>query len=384
MRIGMLTDAYKPHISGVTNWIVLNKTYLESLGHEVHVFTFGGTHYTDTETNIHRAPGIPLTQSGFHLGLGYPRQMRKVLRTMDIVHVHHPFVSGSVALSLCKPRGIPIICTNHTRYDLYARVYLPILPPELSDALLSAYLPAFYRACDRVIAPSEGMRKVMVNMGIHSPIQVIPNGVDIAPFQRVSAPFDRSQWGFSDQDVILAFVGRVGKEKNTRFLMEAFAQTVQCAPQAALVMIGAGPELETLTDWVYDRGLGKRIHFTGFTPYDQIPRYLAAADAFVTASVTEVHPLTLIEALAVGLPLVGIESPGVSDIIEDGLTGLISPHDLTAFAHTIEQIVTDTALRQKLAAKARAAAQTYTIERTARQMLAEYQRLAAANPKAAA
>ncbi len=80
---------------------------------------------------------------------------------MDITHVHHPFVSGSLAMRYCVPRNIPIVFTNHTRYDLLTQAYIPILPETIGDAALKAYLSPFYRACDLVIVPSPSMRQVL-------------------------------------------------------------------------------------------------------------------------------------------------------------------------------------------------------------------------------
>ena len=143
MRIGMMVDVYKPHISGITNYISLNKEYLEKRGHEVFVFTFSEEAYQDDESNIIRSPGLPLLDTGYFISLRYNQEARKLLLTMDVAHVHHPFLSGSLALLYCQPKNIPIVFTNHTRYDLYSRVYLPPMADVVGLAALKAYLPAF-------------------------------------------------------------------------------------------------------------------------------------------------------------------------------------------------------------------------------------------------
>ena len=84
MRIGMFTDVYKPHVSGITNYISLNKKHLEKLGHEVFVFTFGDEDYQDDEPNVLRSPGMPLLETGYYLSLHYSREARQVMRTLDI------------------------------------------------------------------------------------------------------------------------------------------------------------------------------------------------------------------------------------------------------------------------------------------------------------
>jgi len=376
MRIAMMADGYKPHISGITNYISLNKQYLEGAGHEVFVFTFGDEEYQDDEPNIIRSPGMPLRKTGYYINVNYSKQARKLLYSMDIAHIHHPFMTGTMALRYCQPRGIPMIFTNHTRYDLYAQSYFPGVPEALGDAALQAFLPSFCRACDLVIAPSPGMRDVMYKFGVEDPVEVVPNGVDLKPFRNVAQPILRSDIGFSDGDVILIYVGRLGPEKNMPFLLRSFAGTAQAYDNVRLVLIGSGPEEDNLKDRVRHMGMEHKIKFIGSVDYDQIPRYLAMADAFVTASVTEVHPLSVIEAMAAGLPVLGIESPGVGDTVKDGDTGLvIREEDLASFTAKMVRLVVDRDGRIKMGEQALKAADQYAIERTTEMMLERYEQV---------
>src|SRR5262245_45679406 len=113
MRIGMMTDVYKPYVSGVISYIDLNKRALEELGHEVYIFTFGDPDEQD-DARVIRSPGLALADTGFHISLMYKAAAKKFLRTMDVVHVHHPFLSGRLALRYCRRKQIPVIFTNHT------------------------------------------------------------------------------------------------------------------------------------------------------------------------------------------------------------------------------------------------------------------------------
>jgi 1,2-diacylglycerol 3-alpha-glucosyltransferase len=371
----MMVDAYKPYISGVTNFIALNKRQLEKLGHEVFVFTFGRNRAPDDEDNVIRSAGIPLGKTGFYLGTGYSRPARQLLQTMDIFHVHHPFLSGRLALRYSRARGIPVLFTNHTRYDLYARVYIRIIPESMMDLFLRLYLPRFYRACDLVVAPSEGARQFMLSLGKGYAVEVVPNGVDLTPFYNVSTPMHRAALGFSPEDVVLAYVGRLGEEKNVAFLLDVFERVARTCEHARLLLVGEGPLRGPLTTVAARKGLGDRVIFTGFIPYAQVPRYMTSADVFVTASVTEVHPLTVIEAMAAGLPVLGIDSPGVGDTVQDGVTGYLVQPKAEAFAEKMTLMVTDIERRQELGRQARQAARAYAIERTAQIMLEHYQKL---------
>lgn len=376
MRIGMMADLYKPHVSGVTNYIALNKSYLEQLGHQVFVFTFSAGDYVDEETNIIRSPSLPLLDTGYYFNLRYTKAARRLLQTMDVVHVHHPFLSGPLALLYCRPRGIPIVFTNHTRYDLYAQAYLPVMPDIVGNAALQSYLPSFCRACDLVISPSEGMRKVLVQFGVDVPIQVVPNGVDLKPFANPAQPVTRQELGFQPQDIVLLFVGRLGPEKNLDFLLRSFAGAIQAYDNLRLVLIGSGPAREDLEDRATRSGIQHAVRFTGPVAYHQLPRYMAMADAFVTASVTEVHPLTVIEAMAAGLPVVGINSPGVGDTVINDQTGYLVPEeDLAMFTAKMIRIAVDTSNRQRMGQQARIEAQKYAIERTSQLLMEQYERV---------
>jgi 1,2-diacylglycerol 3-alpha-glucosyltransferase len=376
MRIGMMADGYKPHVSGITNVIDLSKRFLEKAGHEVFVFTFGGDDYQDDEPNIIRTHGLPLIDTGYYISVRYSSAAQKLLLTMDIVHVHHPFTSGRLALRYCKPNGIPLVFTNHTRYDLYAHAYLPMVPEALGDAFLRSYMPSFCNACDLVIAPSPGLREVLFNLGVIANIVVVPNGIDIKPFQSPSETIARQKIGFKDTDVILTYMGRLGPEKNLPFLLRAFAGIAKTYENVGLLVIGDGPERENLEDRTRIMGIADRVRFTGMIPYSNLPSYMAVADAFVTASVTEVHPLSVIEAQATGLPVVGIQSTGIEDIVKDGITGYLAPEeDLAIFTAKLSRMIIDTENRERMSREAWQAASVYSIENTTQIMIENYQHL---------
>ena len=373
MRIGMMADMYKPHVSGITNYISLNKIFLEELGHQVYVFTFGDDDYKEEEERVVRSPGLPLLDTGVYISLSYTRHARKLLNSMDVVHVNHPFLSGSLALRYCRPRAIPIVFTNHTRYDLYAQAYIPGLPEIVGTTAIQAYMPPFCRACDLVIAPSKGMRNVLEGFGVHVPIDVVPNGVDIRPFLHPVQVKDRQEFGIKPDDVLLVYSGRLGPEKNLPFLLRSFAGVAHAYEHVHLMLLGDGPERGNLEESIRNMQMNHRVHFTGMIPYNEIPGYLSIADAFITASVTEVHPLSVIEAMAAGLPALGINSPGVGDTIQDGITGyLVHEEELASFTAKLVRLVIETESRHKMGAHARKAAELYAIERTVKVMEEKY------------
>lgn len=373
MRIGMMADTYKPHVSGITNYIDLNKRYLEQAGHDVYVFTFGDLEYRDNEPRIIRSPGLPLVNTGYYLSFNYSRAAKRLLQSMDIVHVHHPFLSGRLALAYCRPLRIPVVFTNHTRYDLYAQAYLG-LPEEFTDSLLKTYMPPFCEAVDLVVSPSEGMADILRKLGVEIPIKVLPNGVELHKFQEACGDC-RPEFGFRPDDILLVYAGRLGPEKNLDFLLQAFSGTAEAVQNAHLLIIGGGPQQDTLKTQAAQSEAHARIHFTGMLPYAEVARRLAMCDLFVTASVTEVHPLSVIEAMAAGLPVLGIRSVGVGDTVIHGKTGLLASEAQSAFAAQMTRLCLNQELRREMGAAARETAEQYAIERTTRRLLENYQQL---------
>jgi glycosyltransferase involved in cell wall biosynthesis len=205
---------------------------------------------------------------------------------------------------------------------------------------------------------------------------VVPNGVDLQPFRKREAARKREQLGFSPETVLLIYVGRLGPEKNVPFLLRSFAGAAQAYDNIGLLLVGDGPERDNLEDRVQYMKLGDKVKFTGLVPYDQLPGYMAISDAFVTASVTEVHPLTVIEAMAAGLPVLGIDSPGVGDTVEDGVTGYLAPEeDLASFTAKLVRLVTDHEDRRRMAQQASQQVVRYAIESTVQQVLGLYQQV---------
>jgi 1,2-diacylglycerol 3-alpha-glucosyltransferase len=374
MRIGMMVDVYKPHVSGITNYVSLNKRYIEQAGHEVYIFTFGDLDHVDDETRVVRSPGLALVDTGYYLNFSHSRKAKALIQTMDLVHVQHPFLSGRLALRYCRPLRIPVIFTNHTRYDLYAQTYLPLLPEGVSDTFFQAYMPSFCAGVDLVISPSAGMAGVLRSLGVNSPIEIVPNGVELERYRKTCDDC-RAEFGFTSDDILLVYSGRLAPEKNLDFLLRTFAGTAEAVENIHLLIIGSGPEEENLKLLASQTGISNRVHFTGMIAYDDLPRHLAMCDAFVTASVSEVHPLSVIEAMATGLPALGIRSVGVGDTVEDGVTGFLSSNNQAAFAAKLTRLCLDKSLRKKMGNAARKASEKYSIEHTTKILLGHYERL---------
>jgi glycosyltransferase involved in cell wall biosynthesis len=375
MRIGLLTDIYKPSTNGVVHHVAMLKQCLESWGESVYLFVPSAKEYDDDEPNVIRIPGIPLADTGYHLSLVLNRRSRKLLSNVDIIHVHHPFVSGSFGLYCANRYNIPMIFTNHTRYDLYVKQYLKLLPDAVSDTALQTYFHSFSQRCAALVAPSESVAKIMRNWGVQGKVVVIPNGVDVARFANPPNPVTKAALGLPDHAVVAIYVGRMSSEKSLDRLLRLFRYVADEDPNIYLVLVGDGPDLELLRSLTHELALQERVHFTGGVAYEQVPAYLAGADFFVSLSVSEVHPLTFIEAAAAGLPALGVRSPGVADIIEDGVTGLIAENNDLSFGLRFLHLAQDAAMRERMRHAAIEHSRKLSVENNARRLLDLYQEL---------
>jgi glycosyltransferase involved in cell wall biosynthesis len=374
MRIGFAADTYKPYVSGVTNYMALYKHEFERLGHEVSIFTFGPQGFDPGEERVFYNPGFTL-KVGYSFGLTYSREAARHMTNMDVVHVHHPFLSGQLVLRHCKPKRIPVVFTSHTRYDLLAGHYVPFLPEALRMGLLRWYMPRFCGAVQRVICNSPAAERTLRNCGVKGEVKLIPNAVDITPFARANGSLHRSQLLGSGEDVLILCISRLAPEKNLPRLVKAFALLAAKAPGVHLVLVGDGPLREDLERLARESGIRQQVTLMGSVPYAQIPDIIAAADFFVFPSISETHPLVIVEAMAGGLPVVVVNSDAYRDTVADGVTGFMAPDDDQVLAEYMKRLAVDRELRKVMSQRSRERASLHAIERTAGMVLDTYREL---------
>ncbi len=376
MRIGMVTACYKPVINGVTRMISLYKHHLESAGHEVFVFTLGDPDPAGDEPGVIRSPAIALGDSGYYVSTRYSRSAQDLLSQMDIIHCHHLFMSAELAHRYGR---CPIVYTNHTRYDLYTGSVISI-PQPAADALMRQIWPEITDLADVVITPSETVRKVMLDFGVRKPIEVIENGVDLNPLRHPPDPLNKTRLGLPEDAILLIYVGRLSPEKNMSILLEQFAIAKDILPKLHLLLVGDGASRKDLLQQTRELGLKASVHFAGFIVNEQVPNYLVAADMFVTASVTEVHPLTIIEAMAAGLPIAAVSSPGIKDTVETGKSGILTRFPDGGLAAAMVGIASNDENRKQMSQAARTSSERFDINHTVVRTVELYERLRATRP----
>jgi len=367
LQIGLVTACYKPVKNGVTRMVDLYRQHLEKQGHQVTIFTLGRPDPAGDDPQVVRSPGLPLRNTGYYLTAGYDQKTRALLRRMDILHGHHLFMSVELAH---RYADCPIVYTNHTRYDYYMAHYTP-LPQGAANSLMRWLWPRMTRCCRAVIAPTTQLRDVLRRFGVTRPVTVIPNGIDLAPFHHPAAPLTKADLGIPAGTCLLIYVGRLSAEKNVAGLVQQFGQAAGRQRNLHLLLIGSGPQAGLLARQAAKEGLTGRVHYHGPVPYGQVSNILAAADAFVTASTTEVHPLSVMEAMAAGLPVAAINSPGLQDLVIPGRNGILA-RDPAHLAEAICALVADPRRMRAMGAAGRADSHRYDIRHTVEQTVNLY------------
>ena len=375
----------------MTNHIRLYSGALQQLGHEVTIFTYGadgpdassnGEAGHSAESNgscvrVLRSPALAWGDTGWNFPMGVSAEARSALRALDIAHAHHPFASCLVPLRHCAPAGVPVVFTNHTRYDLYSDTYVGWMPRELRHEAIRRYLGRLNARVSLTISPSHEIAEWLEGYGVsHDRLLVFPNGIDTAAFEHPASPRSKGALGLADDAFVLCYVGRVAHEKNVAELLESFRAALVHNPKLALVMVGDGPARAECGRLIEEAGLTDRVRMLGALPYEDVPDVLAACDAFITASVSEVYPLVVVEACAAALPVIGVRSPGVGEIVCDEDSGLLtdSPEGLSG---AILNLAGDPELHARLSEGAKRVAQAHEIGQSARRLAAVYERLIA-------
>jgi glycosyltransferase involved in cell wall biosynthesis len=363
-------------LGGVSTAVETLRRGLESLGHEVVVVAPRMAGASGPEPAVVRVPALPApTYPDFGLPLPAGPRLRRRLRDLDldVIHAHHPFLLGGTARRLARATGRPFVFTYHTLYDRYAH-YVPLPRRWVAPAALR-WSARFADAADLVLAPSDFVADRLRSQGVRAAIEVLPTGVDAARFGPGDRAAVRRALGWPVDDRVLLYVGRLDREKNLDFLLDAVARVG--TPRVRLVLVGRGTRAAALRRAAAALGLGARAEFRGGVAPDGLAAYYQAADALVFASTTETQGLAVLEAMACGCPVVAVRASGVEEVVVDGVSGLLVPEAPDAFAAAVDLVLADGALAVKLARGAREAAASLRAADLVARVVAAYRRAGA-------
>lgn len=352
MKIALTIDTFVEGQGGVSTAVAALARSLKQRDHQVMVFTAADPSHQ----------GIDLDVVGFH-ALRYERfpggrvPMAPIALTQeladfnpDVIHNHSMGTMGIQALAASRLLGIPIIGTCHillSGFLKYAPLSLEGVP--LTEEIAWKYTTTFFNRFPLVTTPSEVMRQELISHGLYMPLSTVSNGVDTTLF----SPKNGHQITDSDPFTIL-HSGRLSYEKRVDLVLRAFARLSEIYPHIRLIIVGEGPEKSKLTTLANILGVEKQVDFAGFVPHDLLPSLYSEADVFATASTIETQGLVVLEAMACGLPIVGVNAMAIPELVKHKLNGfLVLPDDEIALVEALDRLLQDSRLRTAMGSASR-------------------------------
>ena len=366
LRIGLFTDTYAPQVNGVSVSLQMISEGLKKRGHQVTIFAPKFPGYKDDEPNVMRLPSLKyLNNPPIYVAvLGTPRSTWKLTREhFDVLHAHSPASVGLLAYLTASTKRLPLIYTYHTSITDYTHYIKFIGGTGLIKRAASWFSKASTDLGDQIVVPSPKFQRLLITQKVKQPITVIPNGIDLSMFKAVKNPGAlRNRLGISADAPILLTVGRMDPEKRLEFIVEAFDLIADRVPNAHLVFAGDGGSRKSVEEKASATRASDRIHFLGMVNRAELPDIFHDASVFVSASTTEVHPISVIEAIASGLPLVAVQDEAFEGMLDDGMNGYAVPLDVKKYADVLADLLPDRERLNRFGAHSMMLSEKYSIE----------------------
>ncbi|MBD3304736.1 glycosyltransferase [candidate division KSB3 bacterium] len=202
---------------------------------------------------------------------------------------------------------------------------------------------------DKIIAVSEATKQVMVANGIDPhKIVVVHNAIDVETWQRKNAtPTIRQELQLPPTSKLVGFVGRLRSEKDLPTFFKVAEQVIAARPETYFLLVGDGPDRQILQHQVQQMGLNEHVRFLGFRK-DTLHIYAALA-LFLSTSLTEGTPNTVLEALAMEVPVIHTDVGGVGELVQDGHDAIIvQPKDVHGITQAVLSVLSDEATAHRL------------------------------------
>jgi glycosyltransferase involved in cell wall biosynthesis len=387
MRIAFFIEIFYPEINGVLTATLNLARNLKARGH--HVLLLAPRARASAAVReidgmeVFKVPSVSTyIYPGLRANNPWSRAVRKKIRKdkIDILHTTGPGAMCYAAISCGRKYGIPLVQTFHTllnedTYLLYLVRFRRFLP--VGRFIAWRYMGMFIRGCALITAPGRFVCEELKKRYPEKTVRHISNGVDFSLFRNFlpREEFLR-RYPFYAGGKVFVFVGRVGLEKSIDVLIRGFAAAAKEDPEIRLAIVGDGPSRADMAALAAQRGAADRIVFLGKIPHAELlaSGILQYGRAFITASVTENQPMTVIEAACCGLPLILAGAEALRELA--GEAALFFPAgDEDALKQCVLKTARDEGLRERLGALSRALAERFDGGNVARQFEEEYAKL---------
>ena len=356
MRILFVSDVYFPRVNGVSTSINTFTRALEQLGHEVHLIAPNYVEHQPGNPCITRIPArrVPMDPEDRFMSRRETLRQGELLHAQapfDIVHIHTPFVAHYAGVALARRWGVPCVETYHTFFEEYLFHYVPLVPKAWMRAAARRFSRAQCNDVDAVVVPSTAMRDVLLRYGIHARMDIIPTGMELERLRGGDGARFRQQHAISSDRPVMLHVGRVAFEKNIEFLLTVVERVRRAIPHVLFIIAGEGPARRSLELKAQQLGLRNNTRFIGYMDreYGLLDCY-RAANCKVFASRTETQGLVLLEAMALGVPVVSTAVMGTIDVLQPGSGAIVVNENADEFADAAIRVLTNPEKRAALGA----------------------------------
>lgn len=386
MNLLLLSDVYFPRINGVSTSI---RTFAKSLARMGHAVTIVAPDYGaagngtegDGDFEIIRLPSrkIFFDPEDRLIRASALRQLLPALaaRHWDVIHIHTPFRAHQLGIRLAKLTGRPTVETYHTHFEEYVALYLPWLPKAMLEWFARRISRRLCDEVDHLIVPTRQMVDVLDGYGIRTPQSILPTGIDLDEFGGGSGVRFRDAHGIARDRPTIVTISRLAQEKNIVFLLDAVQRLLPGFPDLLFIIAGEGPDEPRLRRLVTLRKLESNVRFFGnLARAGELLDCYRAGDVFVFASPTETQGLVLIEAMALGLPIVSTAVLGTAAVLEHASGACVSEEDPAKFAEHIASLLRSPSLRAALALASWLDARAWDADRWMGRVAQLYERLA--------
>ena len=304
----------------------------------------------------------------YRLGLMLGPRLRRDLAEFapNIVHISSPDIVGHRAVTWARRHQIAAVASVHTRFDTYLAYYrLQWLEP-----LTRILMRRIYSRCEAIMAPAESTAAVLRAQRMNREIAIWARGIDREQFNPGRRDMDwRRGLGIADDEMVVAFLGRVVMEKGLDVFADAIREFAKTKARYRVVVIGEGPA----RPW-FEQQLPDAI-FVGQQEGTGLARALASTDVLLNPSITEAFGNVTLEAMACALPVIAAQATGATNLVQNGVTGtLVDPNDVEAFAAALAAYAGDPELRRSHGAKGLEFAETMDWDRINSEVVHVYQR----------
>lgn len=383
MKIAIFSDTFPPAANGVAVVAAQSAKALAERGHEIWIFTVDqrsreNPFWQEGKISLTVLPSLPTggvyEDSRLTLPLGIAWRRLKEFQP-DIIHSHTPFSVGWEAVWAAKQLRKPLVGTHHTFYDHY----LKHIKADFSfmKKFSWKYTALYYNLCDLVLSPSQSLADAMKANGLWKPVEVLRNPIEtdiFTPGEENTKATLKKELALKRM-ITLVYAGRVSYEKSINQVLLSFAAAAQKNPDIELLVAGGGPDLDKLKKLAGELSVADKTVFTGQYDRGDLCRILQASDIFITASKSENMPMTIIEAMACGLPMIAVSELGLKELVRPGLNGeLVPADDPSAMAQKILELAANPERLKKYSLTSRELAQEYSTENISMKLEDAYRR----------